>query len=118
MSGAAELRALAKRVLTEAPNYGLELAIRNAIAPDGPTIARPYTTRHDGAFGVMPDGFDWILARGKIRPDEPMFGMQVFRKGDRDTAIVEIESDDMCRLVTAAGLLSRAVDAEQKGPNA
>lgn len=67
-----------------------------------------YLRSIDDAKGVIRKGRYWVLAVGKTRPDEPLYGAQVF-DGQAMTAGAESTVSEALALVLAA-LKDRAVD--------
>jgi len=47
-------------------------------------------------------GMHWILAKGKVHPREPLYGIRVFAEGDVDNIVAEGESDDLVECVQIA----------------
>jgi len=63
------------------------------------TDAQPAPDSLSAALADIPPGLNWLIGKGKTRPDEPPFGVQLLR-GLK--VIVETEGDDLCETIKAA----------------
>jgi hypothetical protein len=62
----------------------------NHICPNVPR----YTGSLDAVRRLIPDDLYWIMAKGKTRPDEPLYGVQILRPtGNPKDVIAEAEHD-------------------------
>ncbi|WP_192252071.1 hypothetical protein [Mesorhizobium silamurunense] len=61
----------------------------------------------DTAERVFP-GADWLFGKGKVNPDEPLYGFRVFAPGTEDV-IAEGEHDDPVECVM------QALDPDRRG---
>lgn len=121
------LRALAARVLAEEPSRELRDAIEDALGTarfifddngKGRRRESPNPlTSHDAAFGVMPAGWMLVITTG---PGKNCTVDAAWDYGDGPEPDPETwrtacaEAPTLPRALTAAGLLARAVDAENK----
>jgi hypothetical protein len=122
----ATLQGLLRRVLiADGPNYELEeqIAIHVAKLPATVTVGHEilgnervvpvrvptYTASLDAALGLMErvlPGVWYVLARGRIGPDEPLYGARLIKAGSEDGAILaEAEHDTSQALALLAAVL-------------
>lgn len=57
-----------------------------------------------GIIASIPADLNWLIGKGKTRPDEPPFGVQLLR-GLK--IVAETEGDDICETIKAALALTR-----------
>lgn len=50
-----------------------------------------YTASIDAALTLLPDELWWLFGKGKIREDEPLYGVRVFNPVDFEYVIAEAE---------------------------
>ena len=66
-----------------------------------------YTFNVGDALGVLPDDVWWLMAKGRIEPGEPLYGIQLFPADDYaaedDDALAEAEHECLpyCILIAA-----------------
>lgn len=73
----------------------------------GNTIPTPrYTESADAALTLIPDGMWWLIGKGRTRPDEPLYGVQIL-DGERVAAEAETEAS-AALAICAAALRARA----------
>jgi hypothetical protein len=66
----------------------------------------PFTESIDGALSLVPEGCFWIIARGKTRPDEPLFGARVMKDLlSREEVIGEAEHEASAALALCIAAL-------------
>lgn len=107
------------RVAEDDPEW-LDYELVNADGSDDPCTdgVTPLTASIDGAHALVErklPGVWWFLAKGRTRPDEPLFGVHLIRKGtqpdsDSDSVLAEAEHDDLCCAIILA--LLRALQKE------
>lgn len=119
------LRALAARVLAEEPSEELRDAVLDAlkIPSREPAIEEDGTPSgfvfiecdplisHDAAFAAMPDAWEITICQEKSRWCVILRCPEA--EGDDGNIVIEEYAPTLPRALTAAGLLARAVDAEQ-----
>lgn len=66
-----------------------------------------YSASVDAALTLIPDGMWWLIGKGRTRPDEPLYGVQIL-DGERVVAEAETESS-VALAICAAALRARAV---------
>lgn len=66
-----------------------------------------YTASIDAALTLIPDGMWWLIGKGRTRPDEPLYGVQIL---DGERVVAEAETEASAALaICAAALRARAV---------
>lgn len=78
-----------------------------------------YTTSIDAAVTLVPSGGSWIISRGRLTPDEPLYGVSVYsdEAGDHEAGRSETNSS-AAACVCAAALRARAATEETPSPQA
>jgi hypothetical protein len=51
------------------------------------------------AIACIPADLNWLIGKGKTRPDEPPYGVQLL---DGLTVVAETEGDDLCAAIRGA----------------
>lgn len=122
-----DLRALAARVLADEPSDELRDAVLIALGwyvpmnisqywlrPDGSPChdSQPPNplTSHDAAFAAMPAGYPVIIEQ---HPSAWLVTVMRQHGPTYQQSVCSVEATTFPRALTAAGLLARAVDAEQ-----
>lgn len=87
------------------PDRGLDYEIhcRDGLEGVGMYGAHPaYTASLDIAMQLIPGDLNWLLASGRCRPSEPLYGFAFYRP-DEDAPFVEAEHDnrEICVLIAA-----------------
>jgi hypothetical protein len=68
----------------------------------------PYLNSVDAALSLIPDPFNWIVGKGRTRPDEPPYGVQILlTDGAADDVIAEAESASAPIAICIAALRAR-----------
>ena len=73
-----------------------------------------FTTSIDAALTLIPDDLFWLMSRGRVRPNEPLYGAQLYRDNGSDRPIAEAESDHLAMAICIAALKARE-DKEKRG---
>lgn len=61
----------------------------------------------DAALTLIPDGLFWVLAKGRIRPEEPLAGFSIVRPDDMNNPIAEAEGNSLALCIVICALKSR-----------
>lgn len=98
-----KMKIAARKIVMEHGGYEEDtigfLDLVEAIASFGEECsAAALIERMDCAF----PGKFWLLGKGRVRPNEPLYGLRVFEPGDPDRVIAESEHDDLLECVRAA----------------
>lgn len=65
-----------------------------------------FTASVDCALTLIPDGMWWLIGKGRTRPDEPLYGVQIL---DGERVVAEAETEASAALaICAASLRARA----------
>lgn len=84
--------------------------------------APPYTASKDSCFALLdaalPD-YEWMMARGRTRHDEPLYGFQIFPPGSgrmiqMPSPVAEAESNDLLSALCLAIIRARIAQEEMK----
>ena len=67
---------------------------------------RAYTVNPECALSLLPSDLYWLIGKGRTRPDEPLYGVNLFNPGD-EKAIVQAESESLCLAICLAALKAR-----------
>lgn len=74
-----------------------------------------FTTSIDDALSIIPDEFYWLLGKGKMREDEPPYGVQILlTDGNADDVIAEAESVSAPIAICIAALRARPPIGEEE----
>lgn len=68
-----------------------------------------YTKDITSAVSLIPEALEWIIGKGKVRPDEPPFGIQIFPAGSgrnvhMPVPLAEAEGDHLALVICRAAL--------------
>lgn len=66
-----------------------------------PAPSRPAAQPMREAIEEIPSDLEWIIGKGKTRPDEPLYGIQL-RKAGTDVILAESEHDDLTTAIRLA----------------
>lgn len=77
----------------------------NVPAPN--VMAPAYTSNVGAALTLIPDGLWWVLAKGRYRPDEPLYGVQLRNPTGPDAIAAEAEHEVFVLAIVLAALKAR-----------
>jgi hypothetical protein len=89
---------------------------RHAVNMNAPA----YTLSVDAALDLIPENHEWLIGRGRTRPNEPLFGIQIFNPGSgrvlhMPPPLAEAEANTLAIAICLASLRARAAIAKAIG---
>jgi hypothetical protein len=103
---------IARVAAATGPSYALEELIfmefhnlSSVYTASGARLMPPnYTYSLDTAMTLIQDDLWWVLAKGRTRPDEPLYGVQLLKSDD---VVAETEHENFALAIVLAALKLR-----------